>query len=103
MEAVGSLVDALTLARVRGRCQPRGDEICIIGGGEIYRQAIGLADRLYVTHVLASVEGDTRFPAIDPAVWRPVRAEDHPAGPRDSHPTRHVVYERAGTAPSPQS
>lgn len=102
VEAVGSLDDALTLARVRGRCRPHGDEICIIGGGEIYRQAIGMADRLHVTHVLASVEGDTRFPAIDPAVWHPVRAEDHPAGPRDSHPTRHVVYERAGTAPSPR-
>lgn len=101
VEAVRSLDDALTLARVRGRCLPSGDETCIIGGGEIYRQAIGRADRLHVTHVLARVEGDTHFPAIDPAVWRVVGAEEHPAGSRDSHATRHVVYERAGTSASP--
>lgn len=97
VEVVGSLDDALTLARIRGRCLPAGDEICIIGGGEIYGQAMGSADRLHVTHVLAAVDGDTRFPAIDPAVWRAVSEEQHPAGPRDSHPTRHVLYERAGT------
>lgn len=99
VEAVRSLDDALTLARVRGRCMPAGDETCIIGGGEIYRQAIDRAGRLHVTHVLASVEGDTRFPAIDPALWRAGHTEELPAGPRDSHPTRHVVYERAGTSP----
>ena len=101
-ETVRSLDDALTLAQVRGRCMPAGAEICIIGGGEIYRQAIDRADRLHVTHVLASVDGDTHFPAIDPAVWRAALAEDHPAGDRDSHATRHVVYERAGTAAGPR-
>lgn len=98
VEAVGSLDDALTLARVRARCVPAADAICIIGGGEIYRQAIGRADRLHVTRVLADIEGDTRFPPIDPAVWHAVASEDHPAGEKDSHPTRHVVYERAGTS-----
>ena len=41
---------------------PGVDEICVIGGGEIYRQAMPIADRLYVTHVLAELDGDTRFP-----------------------------------------
>lgn len=95
-ETVCSLDDALSLARVRGRCMP-ADEICIVGGGEIYRQAIDRADRLRVTHVLASIDGDTRFPAIDPVEWRAIVSEDHPAGEKDSHATRHVVYERAGT------
>ena len=98
VETVGSVDDALVLARVRGRCMPSADAICVIGGGEIYAQAIGKADRLHVTHVLASIDGDTRFPPIDPAVWRAVEAEDHPAGEKDSHATRHVVYERAGTS-----
>lgn len=96
VETVRSLDDALALARVRGRCMAAADEICVVGGGEIYRQAIDRADRLHVTHVLASIDGDTRFPAIDPVRWRAVESEDHPAGEKDSHATRHVVYERAG-------
>ena len=53
-----------------------------------------LTDRLYVTHVLARVEGDTWFPAIDPALWSVTWAEDFPAGEKDSHATRFVIYDR---------
>ncbi len=94
VETAGSLEDALTLARVRGRCMAGADEICVVGGGEIYRQALPIADRLHVTHVLADVDGDARFPEIDPATWRLVGSEDVPAGERDSHATRYAVYER---------
>ncbi len=76
-----------------------GDEIMVIGGGAVYAAAIDRADRLYITHVRAAVEGDTWFPAIDPAVWRPASQEDVPAGDRDTYPTRFVVYERAGRRP----
>lgn len=93
-EVVRSLDDALALARVRGRCMDGADEICVIGGGEVYEQALPTADRLYVTHVLAAVDGDARFPPIDPAIWKTVSSEDVPAGEKDSHPTRRVVYER---------
>lgn len=93
-ETVRSLDEAIVLARARGRCMAGADEICVIGGGEIYRQALPLADRLYVTHVLAEVEGDTRFPEIDSDVWQVVRVIDAPAGEKDSHPTRYTVYER---------
>lgn len=98
-EVVHSLEDALALARARGRCMVGAEEICVIGGGEIYAQALPLADRLSVTHVKAAIEGDTRFPAIDPAVWAAVSAEDVPAGEKDSHATRHVVYERRPKSP----
>lgn len=93
-EVAGSLDEAITLATVRARCMAGANEICVIGGGEIYRQALPLADRLYITHVLAEVEGDTRFPPIDPDVWREVRAADVPPGEKDSHATRYTVYER---------
>jgi len=93
-EVVGSLEDAITLATTRARCVVGADEICIVGGGEIYREALPLADRLHVTHVLAEVDGDTRFPEIDPQVWRVVSALDVPAGEKDSHATRYTVYER---------
>ncbi|MDP3896925.1 MAG: dihydrofolate reductase [Mesorhizobium sp.] len=96
VETVGSLEEAVTLATVRGRCMAGADEIAIIGGGQLYAQALPIADRLEITHVLAEVEGDTRFPAIDPQVWAADRFEDVPAGERDSHATRFAVYRKRG-------
>ena len=93
-EVAGSLDDAIRLAMVRARCMAGVDEICVIGGGQIYAQALPLADRLCVTHVLAKVDGDTVFPMIDPAIWHLARAEVFPAGEKDSHATRYAVYER---------
>ncbi|RWL97799.1 dihydrofolate reductase [Mesorhizobium sp.] len=94
IEVAHSLDEAITLAKVRGRCMAGAEEICVVGGGEIYAQALPLADRLHVTHVLAAVDGDAHFPPIDPASWRIVRSEDFPAGEKDSHATRYTVYER---------
>ncbi|PWJ83979.1 dihydrofolate reductase [Pseudaminobacter salicylatoxidans] len=93
-EVVGSLEDAITLATTRARCMPDVEEICVVGGAEIYRQVLPMTDRLHVTHVLATVDGDTFFPDIDPDVWQVVSALDVPAGEKDSHATRYTVYER---------
>lgn len=93
-DVVTSLQDAITLARARAHCVTGVDEICIIGGGQIYAQALPIANRLYVTHVLADVEGDTKFPPIDPKQWREVLRQDVPAGEKDSLATRYAVYER---------
>ena len=90
-EMAHSLPDALDL--LAGE-----EEVCVIGGGQVYNHALPLADRLDVTHVLAEIEGDTRFPAIDPQIWQVVSSEDYPAGENDSHPTRHVIYERRGSS-----
>lgn len=70
------------------------DEICIIGGGEIYRQAMETADILHVTHVETEVEGDTSFPAIDPATWQVDAEVLVPAGEADNFQTRFVTYSR---------
>jgi dihydrofolate reductase len=70
-------------------------EICIIGGGEIYRQAMDRTDELAVTHVLADIAGDTFYPPIDAEVWHQVDSEDVGAGERDEYPTRFAVYRRA--------
>jgi dihydrofolate reductase len=72
------------------------DEICIAGGGEIYRLGMTVADVLHVTHVAAAVEGDTTFPAIDPAIWEVVSDELMVVGERDDHPARFVTYRRRG-------
>lgn len=47
-------------------------EIMVIGGEQIYRLALPLADRLYLTRVDLEVPGDSHFPALDPAQWREV-------------------------------
>ncbi len=93
-ETVGSLDDAIKLATVRARCMTGVEEVAVIGGGQIYAQAMPVADRLHITHVLASVDGDTRFPGIDPAVWAESDREEVPAGERDSHATRFCIYRR---------
>ncbi len=88
-----SLEAALALAREQA-VRDGVDEVIVGGGEEVYRAALPLADRLYITHVAATPEGDAYFPPIDPTVWRAVSREAVPAGEKDSAPTIFVVYER---------
>lgn len=94
-DVVTTLDEALTLARADAVTSGQS-EICVIGGGEVYAQAIEQADRLKITRVLAEIDGDTVFPAIDEAVWVRESAEDIPAGEKDTHATRYEVYSRRG-------
>lgn len=88
-EIAPSLRAALDMAQ-----REHAEEVAVIGGGEIYRQAIEVADMLHVTHVEADLEGDTRFPAIDPAIWKAIKREAVAAGERDTYATQYVIYER---------
>ncbi len=56
---------------------PPEEEIFIIGGGEIYAQAMPLAQKFYLTRVHASFDGDTRFPDWNRADWHLVLSEPH--------------------------
>jgi dihydrofolate reductase len=93
VEVVSSLEEGLALGCKRAR-DLGADEVCVIGGGEIYRQAMDLVDVLHVTHIDATIDGDTTFPAIDANVWMAGEAEYIAAGERDSHPTRFMTYSR---------
>lgn len=67
---VPSVAEALTLA---GRKSADwGDEIYIIGGGEIYRQSMDLVDTIYLTRILKEVEGDAKYPEIDSEKFKEV-------------------------------
>jgi len=57
----------------------QGDELFIIGGGEIYSQTLPVADRIYLTRVWADYKADTFFPEIDMSSWREVSREDFQA------------------------
>lgn len=59
-----SLEDAIVQAKTTN-CK----EIFIIGGGEIYKQAMPIADKIYMTRVFAEIDGDTFFPTIDESAW----------------------------------
>jgi dihydrofolate reductase len=78
-----SLDEALAVARQRAEADGV-DDIAVIGGGEIYRQSLPLADRVYLTEVDLIVDGDTTFPPLDPADWQETRREAFAAGPKDS-------------------
>ena len=78
-----SLDEALTAGR--RLAAPRGaGHIMIIGGGDVYRQTLPLASRLYLTRVDMDVAGDTTFPILDPGQWRQTANEPHEAEPGDS-------------------
>jgi dihydrofolate reductase len=63
--------------------EPQG-RLLVIGGGELYRQTLPLAQCLELTLVQAAPEGDARFPDYDAAQWREAARADHPADER--HP-----------------
>ena len=70
-------------------------EVMVIGGAEIYRQALPLAERIYMTEVHAEVEGDAFFPELDAGQWREVGRIDHEAtDPKNEHPFSFVTLER---------
>jgi dihydrofolate reductase len=59
-----SINEAIEYAREKGET-----ELFIIGGGEIYTQCLDMADKLYLTHVDAEIEGETLFPKFDLKEW----------------------------------
>lgn len=88
-----TLFEALSIAREHAM-DDGADEIMIIGGAKVYEQTLPKADRLYVTQVHATVEGDTHFPAIDPAIWQETQSGFVPKGEGDDHDFTLKVYDR---------
>lgn len=82
-----SLEDALGIAAA-------DPEVFVIGGAQIYELALPRADRLYVTHVEADVEGDTYFPAYDLGQWRLLEETAHAADTKNEYPHRYCIYDR---------
>ena len=70
-EVVHSVEEALKLAN--------GPHVCVIGGAEIYKLFLPLADRIELTEIAAEPEGDTSIPALDNSAWQEIARESHPA------------------------
>ena len=70
------------------------EEVFVIGGAQIYAEALPLADRLYLTRVGCAYEGDTRFPAWDPSAWELLEREEYARGEAYPWPFTFEIYER---------
>lgn len=69
-------------------------EIFVIGGGELYKSALPLADRIYLTTVDAEPAGDTFMPEFDLREWRETSSRSYPADDRHRHAYHFAVYDR---------
>jgi len=70
------------------------EELFIIGGGEIYRQALGQTDKLYITEVHGEFEGDTFFPEIEKTNWKEISRERHPRDDCHDYSFDYVILKR---------
>ena len=86
---VHSLAEALEFAEQAGET-----EAFVIGGGEIYRQAMPLLDKIYLTEVAANVDGTVFFPEIDENEWREVFREAHGADEKNEFDFTFRILER---------
>ncbi len=73
---------------------PAEEECFIIGGAQIYAEALAIADRLYLTRVHHNYEGDTSFPEWSADAWRLVKSESLPHGAEFPHPFTFEMWER---------
>jgi dihydrofolate reductase len=69
-------------------------EVMIIGGGELYRTALPLAQRIYLTRVQATITGDTVFPELNAEEWREVSREERAADDKNPYALSFLVLER---------
>ena len=86
-QVVSSLAEALVAA-------PSAPEIVIVGGADIYRQALPQVATIHLTRVHADVPGDVRFPKLAADEWREVATEYHPADERHAHAFTFSTLER---------
>jgi dihydrofolate reductase len=86
---VGDLESALEICQ-----QAKENEVFVAGGAELFEAALPIADKLYLTKVLAVVEADTFFPPWDEGDWEIVYQFEHPIDERHAFPFRFIDYVR---------
>ncbi len=70
------------------------EEVFIIGGADIYRQALSLSDRIYLTRVAADFKGDAYFPEINFSEWKMVETQHHKADEKNGFDYSFSTYHR---------
>lgn len=88
-KVVNSVDEGIALAK-----QANQNELFIIGGSEIYKLGLPLADRLYLTEIDAVIDGDTYFPEIRKHEWQEVSRKHHETDARHAFAFDFVIYSR---------
>ena len=70
------------------------DEVFVIGGSEVYREALPMVDRIYLTEVHGQIEGDAFFPEWQPDAWRLVERSRHEADEHNEYAHTFLIYDR---------
>lgn len=86
-ETVNNITAALELVKDE-------EEVFIIGGGSIYKKTWQQADRLYLTRVHTSPEGETSIPPVLPSEWKEVKREEFPADEKNEYAYSFIDYRR---------
>lgn len=92
--AAGYVITHSLKAALKEVEQAGADEALIIGGGQIFDMAMPVANKIYLTEIHASPEGEAYF-RYDPKEWREVSREDHPADADNQYPYSFVTLVRA--------
>nr|WP_223270247.1 type 3 dihydrofolate reductase [Colwellia sp. C1TZA3] len=69
-------------------------EAMVIGGGAIYQHCLAAAQRLYITHINADIDGDTYFPEYDLTVWKKIASDIRPSDEKNLYQLDFSVYEK---------
>ena len=93
-EAEGVLI-AHSLSEALMMAQQMDSDIFIIGGAEIYKQAMFLADTIYLTEVHHTFDGDTFFPEIDSVLWEETSREEYTSDEKNSYNYAFVTLKAA--------
>lgn len=86
---VNSLKEALAVCKKNNQ-----EKVFVIGGGQIYEQALSITDSLYITEIQAEFDGDTFFPKYDKNEWEEVSREQHSTDERHEYAFDFVIYKR---------
>lgn len=87
VDVAHSLEEAFALAKDT-------DEVFVIGGSQVYSQALPFADRLYITYIEGDFIGDTFFPAVELSEWKLVKDETRAPDDKNVHAMRFTIFDR---------
>ncbi len=81
-------------AAIQKAAETNSKQIFIIGGGEIYKQSMDIADTIYITRVHAELHGDTFFPEIDESKWKLTSNQDFEADQKHTYSYSFQIWEK---------
>jgi dihydrofolate reductase len=87
-------VNSLETAIETAKNHAGNEEVFIIGGGNVYEQAIKITDKIYLTEVKASIEGDAFFPALDTDGWNEIARVSHQKDEKNEYDFDFVEFVR---------